>query len=64
MSGNKMKTHIKNVLKVFTLGIGATVMGILLLPAGFLVMLVSVVWRTVDKMICRLEGNDGNAEQS
>lgn len=46
-----MKKFIKQVLMYLSLGIGVAVIGLLLIPAGVLVLLVSIVWRTTDKLV-------------
>lgn len=46
-----MKKFIKQVLMYLSLGIGVAVIGVLLIPAGVLVLLVSIVWRATDKLV-------------
>lgn len=46
-----MKKLVKRVLIYLSLGIGVSVVGLLLIPAGVLVVLVSLVWRTTDKLV-------------
>lgn len=50
-----MKSFFRHALKFFTLFIGITASGILLVPAGALVMLISFIWKTTDKLVARLE---------
>lgn len=46
-----MKKFMKQVLMYLSLGIGVAVIGVLLIPAGVLVLLVSIVWRATDKLV-------------
>lgn len=50
-----MKSFFRHVLKFVTLFIGIVTSGILLVPAGALVVLISLVWKTTDKLVTRLE---------
>ena len=50
-----MKLFCRHVLKFVTLIVGIAASGILLVPAGALVMLVSFIWKTTDKLVARLE---------
>lgn len=47
--------QIKRILKFLTLIAGASLVGILMLPTGALVMLISGVWKIADKMVGWLE---------
>lgn len=50
-----MKLFFCHVLKFLTLFVGIATSGILLVPAGALVVLVSFIWKTTDKLVARLE---------
>ena len=50
-----MKSFFRHVLKFVTLIVGIATSGILLVPAGALVLLVSFIWKTTDKLVSRLE---------
>ena len=50
-------THIRKILIHFVLGIGISLIGILLIPLGTLVMLISFIWTNTDKII-RLLGKN------
>ena len=50
-----MKSFFRVVLKFVTLFIGIATAGILLVPAGMLVVLISLIWKTTDKLVTRLE---------
>ena len=50
-----MKSFFCHVLKFLTLFVGIAASGILLVPAGALVILVSFIWKTTDKLVARLE---------
>ena len=58
-----MKKFMKQVLMYLSLGIGVAVIGVLLIPAGVLVLLVSIVWRATDKLV-RLLSIMGDMETS
>lgn len=58
-----MKKIIKQVLMYLSLGIGVSVIGVLLIPAGVLVLLVSIVWRATDRLV-RLLSIVGDVETS
>lgn len=58
-----MKKFIKQVLMYLSLGIGVAVIGVLLIPAGVLVLLVSIVWRATDRLV-RLLSIVGDVETS
>lgn len=51
-----MKMFVLRILKLLTLCVGVAVMGVLIVPAGALVMMISTVWKTTDKVISRLDG--------
>lgn len=53
-----MKNYIKQILMYLSLGIGVGVMGLLLIPIGALVMLVSIVWKTTNGVVRMLESKD------
>lgn len=46
-----MKNYIRQVLMYFSMGIGMAIIGLLLLPAGVLVMFISIVWRITDYVV-------------
>ena len=50
-----MKSFFRHVLKFLTLFVGIAASGILLVPAGTLVMLISFIWKATDKLVARLE---------
>lgn len=50
-----MKSFFRHVLKFLTLFVGIAASGILLVPAGTLVILISFIWKTTDKLVARLE---------
>ena len=50
-----MKSFFRHVFKFLTLFVGIAVSGILLVPAGALVILVSFIWKTTDNLVSRLE---------
>lgn len=50
-----MKKILNRVLKYFFLGSGVAIIGLLLIPTGILMMLVSVVLRTTDGLLRFLE---------
>ena len=50
-----MKAFFRAVLKFVTLFVGISLSGILIMPAGALVMLISVIWRITDKLVSRLD---------
>ena len=50
-----MKAFFRHLLKFLTLFAGIAASGILLVPAGALVILVSFIWKTTDKLVARLE---------
>ena len=52
---DNMKSFFRLVLKFVTLFIGIVMSGIVLVPAGALVMMVSLIWKTTDKLVCQLE---------
>lgn len=58
-----MKKFIKQILMYLSLGIGVAVIGVLLIPAGVLVLLVSIVWRATDRLV-RLLSIVGDVETS
>lgn len=51
-----MKVYICQIFKFTTLGIGAALTGILLIPTGALLMFLSVIWKVMDRLIRLLEG--------
>ena len=50
-----MKKRFCRIFEYMILGIGMLFIGLLLIPAGVLVMLVTVVWRATDSLIRFLE---------
>ena len=46
------------VFEYMILGIGMSIIGLLLIPAGVLVMLVTVVWRVTDRLVLFLGKRD------
>ena len=50
-----MKSFFRHVLKFVTLIVGIAASGILLVPAGALVMLVSFIWKTTDNLVALLD---------
>lgn len=50
-----MKSFFRHVLKFVTLIMGIAASGILLVPAGVLVMLVSFIWKATDNLVARLD---------
>ena len=50
-----MKSFFCLIFKFVTLFIGIAASGILLVPAGALVMMISLIWKTTDKLVSRLE---------
>lgn len=57
-----MKVFVRQIFKFTTLGIGAVLTVILLIPTGALLMLLSVIWKVMDRMIRLLEGQDQGHE--
>ena len=55
-----MKTVFRLVLKFMTLFVGIALSGILMVPAGALVMLISFIWRITDKLVSRLDAKQGS----
>ena len=53
-----MKKQINQILMYLTLGIGVAIIGLLLIPTGVLVILVSTVWRSIDRLVRFLEGKE------
>lgn len=54
-----MKSFLFTVLKFFTFCTGAAVTGILMIPAGILVFLISVIWNATDKLMSKLDKKEG-----
>ena len=50
-----MKPFFRHIFKFLTLFVGIAASGILLVPAGALVILISFIWKTTDKLVARLE---------
>lgn len=50
-----MKAFFRHVLKYLTLFAGIALSGILMVPAGALVMLISFIWRITDKLVSQLD---------
>lgn len=50
-----MKTLLYYVLKFSTLFVGIVTTGVLMIPTGALVVLISVIWKTTDKLVTCLE---------
>lgn len=50
-----MKKLIRQIMIYLSLGIGVGIMGLLLIPTGALVMLVSMVWKTTNGVVHMLE---------
>ena len=50
-----MKLFFRHILKFLTLFVGIAASGILLVPAGALVILISFIWKTTDELVARLE---------
>lgn len=50
-----MKSFFRHVLKFIALFVGIVASGILLVPAGALVILISFIWKATDKLVSRLE---------
>ena len=50
-----MKAFLLQGFKFLTLCVGGALIGILLVPAGALVMLISAVWKVTDKVLSCLE---------
>ena len=55
-----MKSFLRLVLKFLTLFLGIVTTGILMVPAGALVMLISFIWRITDKLVSRLDAKQGS----
>lgn len=55
-----MKSFFRAVLKFVTLFAGIVLSGILMVPAGVLVMLISFIWRITDKLVSRLDVKQGS----
>lgn len=55
-----MKKFINQVLRYFLLGGGITVIGLLLIPTGALTVLMSVIWRTTDRLLRFLEAKENS----
>lgn len=53
-----MKKIIRQIIIYLSLGIGVGIMGLLLIPTGALVMLVSGVWKTTNEVVHMLELKD------
>lgn len=50
-----MQKRFCRIVEYMILGIGMSFIGLLLIPAGVLVMLVTVVWRVTDSLVRFLE---------
>ena len=50
-----MKEFLIQGFRFLTLCVGGALIGILMVPAGALVMLISAIWKITDKVLSRLE---------
>lgn len=50
-----MKEFLLQGFKFLTLCVGGALIGILMVPAGALVVLISAIWKTTDKALSCLE---------
>ena len=50
-----MKEFLHQGFRFLTLCLGGALIGILMVPAGALVMLISAIWKITDKVLSRLE---------
>lgn len=59
-----MRNYIRQVLMYFSMGIGMAIIGLLLIPAGVLVMFISIVWRITDRVVRLLDrtSHDSNGQ--
>ena len=58
-----MKKLISQVFIYLILGIGMAIIGLLLVPTGALVILVSMVWRVIDRLVRFLKGKGNGREK-
>ena len=54
-----MKDFLLQGFKFLTLCVGGALIGILMVPAGVLVMLISAIWKVTDKALSCLEKRKG-----
>ena len=58
-----MQKRFCRIFEYMILGIGMLFIGLLLIPVGVLVMLVTVVWRATDKLIRFLEKRENGIRE-
>lgn len=57
-------TNIRKIFTYFVLGISISFIGILLIPLGILVLLISFIWTNTDKIIRLLGSKPGERSET